>query len=102
MLTAEAVVFGPRTEPDMGLVEDLIRVERMLKAQSRWVAGPSTLFDVLGLVRREIPSCKVIRWIMDPLAPHGLGKTVLAALLEWLNEGSGDVTPQSRDRLRRK
>lgn len=67
-------------------VLDPARLAGMLAAQARivdraeWTHGPSTLMAVLGLQRAEVPNCKVIRWLLDPLAPHGLGAEMLRAL----------------------
>lgn len=58
----------------------------MLGAQHRiidrgeWTHGPSTLMAVLGLQRAEVANCRVIRWLLDPLSPHGLGADMLQAM----------------------
>ncbi len=36
--------------------------------------------SVLGLVSAEVANCKVVRWLLDPLSPHGLGVAMLSAL----------------------
>lgn len=62
------------------------RFAGMLGAQHRiidraeWTHGPSTLMAVLGLQRAEVANCRAIRWLLDPLSPHGLGAEMVRAL----------------------
>lgn len=70
---------------DGALVQRLVGIERALRSRGAWVSGPSTLFAVLQLVEREVPNCRVLGWILDPLAPHGLGEPVLSRLVDHLS-----------------
>lgn len=45
-----------------------------------WVHGPSSLMAVLGLSRKEVANCSVVRWLLDPLSHHGLGAAMIEAL----------------------
>src|SRR5690554_127940 len=38
-----------------------------------WHRGPADVFSILGLKRREIYHSKMLAWLFDPLAAHGLG-----------------------------
>lgn len=46
-----------------------------------WTSGPSELMAVLGLHHDEVRNCRVVRWLLDPSAPHGLGTGFLSAFL---------------------
>lgn len=37
---------------------------------------------MLGIARREVANCRVIRWLLDPLARHGIGADMVVALGE--------------------
>jgi hypothetical protein len=56
-------------------------------AAGAWTAGPSTLMGVLDLSRAEVQNCKVLRWLLDPLARHGFGAELTAALGAHLGVG---------------
>lgn len=73
-------------------------VQAALVERGLWTSGPSTLYAVLGLTRREVEACRVLGWILDPLAPHGLGTAVLGQLLDWLEEHA-EVESVSRSAL---
>lgn len=60
--------------------------EARLRVEGRWVAGPTSLIEVLGLERDEVRNCRVVRWVLDPLAPHGLGGDALRLVLERVNQ----------------
>jgi hypothetical protein len=49
-------------------------------AEGAWTAGPSTLMGVLDLARAEVQNCRVLRWLLDPLARHGFGAALVADL----------------------
>jgi hypothetical protein len=40
-----------------------------------------TLFDVLGISEKEHAHSRMLGWLLDPTAPHGLGSTVLRRFL---------------------
>jgi hypothetical protein len=64
----------------------IVSLKGMTTAQERivtaggWTQGASSLMAVLNLTRNEVANCRVIRWLLDPLARHGLGANFLAAL----------------------
>ena len=62
-------------------VHELKADQRAIAAAGHWVRGPSDLLSVIGRERRETYHSKVLAWLMDPLAPHGLGSTFLGAFL---------------------
>lgn len=47
-----------------------------------WFAGPSTLMEVLGMARAEVANCRIVRWLFDPLAWHGIGESMITALAD--------------------
>lgn len=69
---------------------ELRALETRLVAAGRWTAGPATLFDTLRLTGHELANCRVLAWLLDPLAPHGLGVRLLRRFLTHLNEAAGD------------
>ena len=64
----------------IGCFRGMLAAQARIVASGRWTHGPSTLMAVLGLQRAEVANCKVIRWLLDPLAPHGLGTEMLHEL----------------------
>ena len=50
-------------------------------AAGQWTVGPADLLSVIGHGRREVTHCRVLRWLCDPRAPHGLGARFLAGVL---------------------
>jgi hypothetical protein len=71
-------------------VDVLRQLESQLVAEGRWAAGPFTMFEVLGLTRHELANCRMLGWLLDPLAPHGLGTRSLQRFLAHLNELAGE------------
>jgi len=59
----------------------LQRNEVSLRSEGAWTAGPSSLLEVLRLQRDEVRNCRVLRWLLDPITPHGLGAVVLERFL---------------------
>lgn len=55
-------------------------VQSAIASDGTWSYGPSTLMSVLGISRREVANCRVVRWLLDPLARHGIGADMVAAL----------------------
>jgi hypothetical protein len=51
-------------------------------AAGAWTAGPATLMDVIGATRNEVIQCRVLRWLLDPIARHGLGSRLIADLAD--------------------
>lgn len=66
---------------DGGAVRALEALQATLTEQGRWVAGPATLYGVLGLTGRELERCRVLQWALDPLGAHALGIRVLERFL---------------------
>lgn len=62
------------------MIGALVAARSRIVAQGAWTAGPATLIDVLDLTRNEVSQCRVLRWLLDPLAHHGLGAQLVAAL----------------------
>ncbi|MBI5066936.1 MAG: PD-(D/E)XK nuclease family protein [Deltaproteobacteria bacterium] len=54
--------------------EDLERLEQLL--------GEFNLFEALGVVRQEVRHSDFLRFLLDPSENHGLGDTMLKALLK--------------------
>lgn len=87
MVAAYQRVEGPSGAAS---VLDAARLAGMAAAQERivargeWTHGPSTLMSVLGLDRAEVMNCRVVRWLLDPLSPHGLGTAMLGAFAQVL------------------
>lgn len=44
-----------------------------LQRAGEWYVGPSDLMSVMRRSRRELEHCSVIKWLLDPRSPHGLG-----------------------------
>lgn len=63
-------------------IEELEAARTRIVAAGAWTAGPATLIDVLGLTRNEVSQCRVLRWLLDPLARHGLGARLVAELAD--------------------
>jgi len=66
---------------DGSAVRGLEALQATLTEQGRWVAGPATLYGVLGLTGRELERCRVLQWALDPLGAHALGIRVLERFL---------------------
>lgn len=93
--------LGDRVEPrgddlagdEQGTLRALERLEARLISEGRWTAGPATLFGALRLTNNEVLNCRVLAWLLDPMAPHGLGATVLSSLLDYLSPRTDEVLP---------
>jgi hypothetical protein len=88
-------------EGDREALQTMARVESQLINEGRWAAGPATLFSALRLQHQEIANCRVLGWLLDPLAPHGLGATTLRSLLQHLNSVSQEPLFPNLDGLER-
>jgi hypothetical protein len=64
---------------------DMTAARSRIAAAGAWTSGPSTLLDVLDLSRAEVQNCRVLRWLLDPLARHGLGERFTRALCDYLD-----------------
>lgn len=59
--------------------------KRALSRSGQWVSGPSSIMSVLGLSRAEVVNCRMVRWLFDPLARHGLGVDMIRSLADHLD-----------------
>lgn len=58
----------------------------------QWVSGPADLMAVLGIGRKEVINCRMVAWLLDPLARHGVGTRLLSSLAAELDLDIGDPT----------
>ena len=72
---------SPSVGLDGGAVRALEALQATLTETGQWVAGPATLYGVLGLTGRELERCRVLKWALDPLGAHALGTRVLERFL---------------------
>ena len=96
-------------DPDADLVsgarvQRLLATESDLRRQGRWTTGPSSLLEVLGVEGDEVRNCRVARWLLDPLARHGLGPRILRSVLDDLvrlgaTEETGAPFPDHADAI---
>lgn len=63
-----------------GAIAGMVTSRTRIVATGGWTAGPSTLMAVLDRDRNEVDNCRVARWLLDPLARHGIGSAMVAAL----------------------
>lgn len=68
-------------------LQRLEAAERSSRAAGRWVRGPADLMAVLRLHRDEVRNCRVLGWLLDPAAAHGLGVRMLRAVLDQVAPG---------------
>jgi hypothetical protein len=71
-------------------LDELRTLETRLVADGLWTAGPATMYEVLRLTGHELANCRMLAWLFDPLAPHGLGTQLLHRFLTHLNEAAGN------------
>jgi hypothetical protein len=58
----------------------MVTAQRQMMDRGQWTHGPVTLLEVLDLQHSEVHHCRVLRWLLDPLAHHGLGAPFMRAL----------------------
>lgn len=56
--------------------------EHELRTQHRWTRGATDLFSIARMGRKETVHCRVLAWLMDPIAPHGMGPNFLRGILK--------------------
>lgn len=56
-----------------------------LRSSGQWRSGGRTLLRALGLQHREVVICRAVAWLLDPEGWHGLGDSVVKALLMLLD-----------------
>ena len=52
---------------------EMCRQHDRLVADRLWLAGPSAFLDVVGLARDENTHSRMLAWLLQPTARHGLG-----------------------------
>lgn len=65
-------------------------MQSKIGAAGHWSYGPSTLMSVLKISRREVANCRVVRWLFDPLARHGIGAAMIGAFGEAIGRDLSD------------
>jgi hypothetical protein len=65
--------------------EQLAARTARLRSEGRWIRGHGDLLSVLSLDRAELTHSKVLAWLLDPGAAHGLGVGLLERLAEHLD-----------------
>lgn len=87
----EGIVLG-RWEPAL---RSMRRANDELRSRGLWVSGPSSMMSVLGVARREVINCRMVRWLLDPLGRHGIGVglvDMLAKILDFDPTGAERAT----------
>ncbi|PWU48060.1 hypothetical protein DLE60_19505 [Micromonospora globispora] len=56
-----------------------------IKAGGGWRRGPRTVLQAVGLEQSELKLVKLLGWLLSPDGHHGLGSSVVAALLNRLD-----------------
>ena len=72
-------------------LKNLLREQQELAMAGKWTRGPEDLLSVIGHSRRETYHSAILAWLMDPLAPHGLGTRFLE---EFLRTADPDAWPE--------
>lgn len=74
----------------------MVTTQRRMIDRGEWSYGPVTLLEVLNLEHSEVHHCRVLRWLLDPLAHHGLGSAFIRELGNCLHL---DVSQPERARI---
>lgn len=61
-----------------GALGEIRAEQEAIVAAGQWTVGSADLLSVIGHGRREVTHCRVLRWLCDPPAPHGLGTRFFA------------------------
>lgn len=72
----------------------LLTEEEGLRDAGRWVHGRTDFLGVVGKHRDELVHSRLIGWLLDPCGHHGLGSSVLSAVL-----AAAGLTPASPNLL---
>lgn len=90
------------SHPDVSLWNesfDSLRDETIaLKASGRWTVGRPDLLGIVARSRKETFHTLILGWLLDPVAPHGLGTAFLESLLDAC---APDSMPNDRSELLR-
>lgn len=62
--------------------QEFVDAQAALVRAGEWVHGPSDLMHILGVQFDELRHSRVVGWLLDPSARHGLGDRILARILE--------------------
>jgi hypothetical protein len=73
--------------PDDSTFATLMQEASAIRAAGRWVSGPSDLLTILGRHRDELFHSRLLGWLFNATAQHGLGDGFLRALLDQLWPG---------------
>lgn len=65
----------------------MVAEQQQARMAGLWVAGPHDLLSIVGRARRELFHTAILAWLLDPLAPHGLGST----FLQWFLAVATDI-----------
>ena len=52
---------------------EMRRRQDRLISDGRWLTGPSDFLGIVGFTRHENTHCRILKWLLTPTAPHGLG-----------------------------
>src|SRR4051794_32573059 len=63
-------------------LEQMLAQQAQLKANGHWRGGPRTLLGALDLHYRELVMTSGLAWLLRPDGHHGLGDSVLRALVD--------------------
>src|SRR4051794_28023907 len=63
-------------------LEQMLAHQARLKADGHWRGGPRTLLGALDLHYRELVMTGGLAWLLRPDGHHGLGDSVLRALVD--------------------
>ena len=80
---------------------ELERRAGALKAQGRWVRGPSDLLSVIGRDRDELTHSRMLAWLLDPSGNHDLGAGLLQRLVQHVGIDGLSDEDAGRARIRR-
>ena len=80
---------------------ELEKEEAKLRDEGRWTHGRDDFLGVLGGHRDELTHSRMVAWLLDPCARHGLGSRVLAGVIQAAFGSSCDVSGLERAVTRR-
>ena len=63
-------------------MSEMRRQHDRLVSEGQWVTGPADFLDIIGLARDENTHSRMLKWLMTPMARHGLGCGLVRRLVE--------------------
>ena len=69
-----------------GAMTGMRRRHDRLVSDGLWLTGPSDFLEIVGLARHENTHSRMLQWLLDPTARHGLGCEFVERLLEHCSE----------------